>query len=101
METESGIGVSRQVVEKHVAGGFCFFCGGSLLVRYFVEGGDDRRITPPGVVQESACNLLDTADASQVEEWRKVGGCKLGFSTVSGGCPEMRGMLRTLWRGVT
>jgi hypothetical protein len=95
VETESGVGVSRQVVKKHVAGSFGFLGGGGLLARDFVEGGDDRGITPPRIVKEGAGDLLHTADSSQVEERGKVRGGELSLGTVDGGSPEMRCMLGT------
>ena len=64
METESGVGVSRQVVKQHVASGFGFLGGGSLLGRDLVEGCDDRGITPSGIVQEGTGDLLHLAYAS-------------------------------------
>ena len=64
METECGIRVGGQVVEKHVAGGVGFFCGCGLLVRDFVESGDDCRITSARVVEKGAGDLLDAPDAS-------------------------------------
>lgn len=94
VETNFGIGMGGEVVEKHVAGSSGVFGRSSLIVRNFVESGDDRGVTTARVVKKQTRNLLDTLDTKFIEERRQIGVGKLDFLAVDGSGPEMGGMLR-------
>jgi len=94
MIADGGKRMGCEVVKEHVTGSTGFFGRGGLLVGDFVEGGDDRGITTAGIVKELATNLLDPVCTLLVQGWRGGGGDKLGFLTIDGDCPGMRGILR-------
>ena len=63
-----GIGMRRQVVEKHVAGLlFGVVCGRCLTVGNFFQRDNDGRIATAGVVEEETGDLLYTFDTELVE----------------------------------
>ena len=94
MIANGGERMGCEVVEEHVAGSTSFFGRGSLLVGDFVESGDDCGITAAGIIKELATNLLDPVCTFLVQGWQGGGGNELGFLTVDGDSPEMRGILR-------
>ena len=39
-----------KVIKEHVAGGFCFFGGGGLLIGDFVQGDNNSRVATAGII---------------------------------------------------
>ena len=74
--------MGSQVIQEHVAGLFCVFCGRSLMI------GDDCGIANERVVEEGAGELMDT-DTNFIQERGNVGDSKLGFLSLCWSIPAM------------
>ena len=94
------IGMSGEIVKKHVAGVFCVFGWRRLSIGDFVQRNNDGRVTAAGIVEKEAGDLLDTFDAEFVEERRDIIVGKLNLLAIDGSCPAMGRVLRLSGRGM-
>src|SRR5687767_12904052 len=85
--------MSREIIQEMGTCSLSAFRWSRLFVRYFIECGEDCRVNSPCIIQEYACNSLNSFGTFGIQRFGKIFCCKLDFLAIDGTSPRMWGML--------